>query len=152
MKASMVLRWVLWFKIVFTVAGLILPLLLLSPDRLASLGFLEPPPRLFTRLLGAAFIALLVGYLLGLRGLSRGRDVRNVVWVGIVSNGLGCLVLLIHLVGASSTLRQPALGLLWGAAAITGAITLGLAGAGLWAGGAAGDHEPNPPVGLRSRR
>jgi hypothetical protein len=145
MNAASALRWVLWGKVLFTVFGLILPLFLLSPDRFSSLGFLEPPPRLFARLLGAAFIALLVGYLLGLRDLSRGRDVRNVVRVGIVSNGLGCLVLLVSLLSAETGLRPPALGLLWAAAAITGAITIGLVTAGLWAGGAAGSGERGRP-------
>jgi hypothetical protein len=146
MEAASILRWVLRLKVLFTVLGWALPLFLLSPDGFKELGFLEPPPRLFARLLGAAFVALVVEYLQGLRDLGRGRDVTNVVWVGIVSNGLGCLVLLASgLGGAWDDWGEPAVSLLWASAAITGAITLGLAGAGLWAGGAAGGQPRTVP-------
>jgi hypothetical protein len=51
-------------------------------------------PILFLRLLGAAFFALLSGYILGLRDLHYGRDAHNTVWVGIISNGVAFVVLL----------------------------------------------------------
>jgi hypothetical protein len=47
----------------------------------------------FARLLGAAFLALLVGYVLGLRYLNKQIYPVNTILVGILSNGLASLVL-----------------------------------------------------------
>jgi hypothetical protein len=69
-------------------------LLFLSRSQFENLGVPEPKPILFTRLLGAAFLALLVGYALGLRDLRRGKMPVNTILVGIVSNGLACALLL----------------------------------------------------------
>jgi hypothetical protein len=94
----MSLRFVLWIKIVFTVF-LCVPLLTFRKEWIHEAGIPGPEPVLFARLLGAAFLALLVGYIHGLLELNRGadiqdKDVQNVVRVGIVSNGLACLILL----------------------------------------------------------
>jgi ABC-type Mn2+/Zn2+ transport system permease subunit len=72
--------------------------LLLAPSQAARwLGFPEPEPELWARLLGAAFTALLVGYCVAFRDNMRGgrEDVSiTTLWVGSVSNGLGGMVLL----------------------------------------------------------
>ena len=70
------------------------PLLFLSKNRLEKLGVPEINLLVFVRLLGAAFFALLVGYVLGLYDLTQGRFPKNTVVVGIVSNGLACLILI----------------------------------------------------------
>ena len=70
------------------------PLLFLSKNRLEELGVPEINPLVFVRLLGAAFFALLVGYVLGLYDLTQGRFPKNTVVVGIASNGLASLILI----------------------------------------------------------
>src|SRR3712207_6374680 len=68
-------------------------LLFLSRTQFEKLDVPEPRPILFTRLLGAAYLALLVGYALGLRDLHRGEMPVNTILVGIVSNGVACVLL-----------------------------------------------------------
>ena len=84
---------VLIFKIAFTVIGACVPLLLLSEQALQAMGFVVPQPMLFLRLLGMAYAALIVGYALGLREAKRGIYPASTVWVGIVSNGGGAMIL-----------------------------------------------------------
>lgn len=57
------------------------------------LGIPAPEPLIFVRLLGAAYLALLVGYYMGLRGLDKGESPIQAVYMGIASNGLACLLL-----------------------------------------------------------
>jgi hypothetical protein len=92
------LRQVLAIKIVVTLAVWALPALLLPPPWFATLGIPEPPLEqlVFLRLLGAAYLALVVGYALAWRAPARHP---GAVVVGIVSNGLAALVILS--VGAS---------------------------------------------------
>jgi hypothetical protein len=95
----------------------------------------EPKPMLFLRLLGAAFLALVVGYISGLLGLSRGDDVRDIVWVGITSNGLASLILCFSgFKGAWKEWGILARIYMWVSALATALITLGLV-AGLFRGG-----------------
>jgi hypothetical protein len=121
------LRFVLWAKVVFTLvwAGL---LLILSAEWFVKLGMVDrPQPRVFTRLLGAAFVALLCGYLLGIRSLNAGRPPRDTVAVGIVSNGLASLMLIAHgVAGDYNGWGACAQAGMWVSAAATGLITLGL--------------------------
>jgi hypothetical protein len=86
----------------------------------------------FLRLLGAAYFALVVGYVNGLCRLRRGEDVRNVVWVGITSNGSASLILFLYgLAGAWEEWDILARVYMWGSALATASITLGLVVAGL---------------------
>lgn len=84
---------VLTFKIAFTVVGACVPLLLLSESALQWLGFVVPQPILFLRLLGMAYVALIVGYAFGLKEARQGIYPAQAVWVGIVSNGGAALLL-----------------------------------------------------------
>jgi hypothetical protein len=137
MNATSLLTIVLYVKIGVTIVGWILPLFLLSFDKSQSLykNYMKvenPPPPLFARLLGAAFLALIVNYAQGLQHLSQGKDITNVVWVGIVSNGSAFLILLISgLSGDWKEWKQWVRGLFWGFTVIVGAITAGLIVAGL---------------------
>lgn len=92
------LRQVLAAKIVLTLAVWALPALLLPPAWFAHLGIPEPPlaQLVFVRLLGAAYVALVVGYALAWRTPARHP---GAVLVGIVSNGLAAIVIV--RVGAS---------------------------------------------------
>ena len=80
------LRLLLQIKVALTVLAWCLPLLLLPASALSWLGF-PVVPMIFLRLLAMAYLALVVGYLLGLLQLRRGSYPWATVWVGIVSNG-----------------------------------------------------------------
>ncbi len=86
---------VLVFKIVFTLTASCIPLLLLPANLLQWLGFTIPEPLVFIRLLGMAYVALIVGYSFGLKASLQGNYPASIVWMGIVSNG-GAFVLLAH--------------------------------------------------------
>jgi hypothetical protein len=119
---------VLWFKITVTALLWCIPLLLVPLVPPERLGFPPLGSRVFLQLLGAAFLALLVGYVGGLRALRRGESAADVVTVGLVSNGLACLLV----VGYGVAGEYASWGLLaqvymWLSAAATGLVTLGLA-------------------------
>jgi hypothetical protein len=119
------LKFILIVKIVFTAFFWSLPLLFF-PKRAAKLLHMPVPrPILFAHLLGAAFFALLVGYVLGLLDLCHGKGAGNTVLVGIVSNGSACLLLLIFARRWSKWRRGAAI-YLWVSTAVTLFITLGL--------------------------
>jgi len=128
------LKATLTLKILLTVCWSA-SLLFLSRARFQNLGVPEPKPLLFTRLLGAAFLALLVGYALGLRDLYRGEAPVNIVIVGIVSNGLAsALLVYFGLRGAWSDWGDAARYCMWASTIFTGLIT-GLLGVSLSSGG-----------------
>lgn len=102
------------------------PLLFFRIDFLESLGMPSPVlPVEFVRLLGAAFLALMVGYILGLTDLIRKKVFPfNTIIVGIVSNGLSCLILLYF--GFTKNFdgwRGIGFFAMWGSAFLTGLIT-----------------------------
>jgi hypothetical protein len=124
------LELVLWIKIALTVVWAV-PLLLAPAGVFRALGFPPPEPRVFTRLLGAAFLALLVGYLQGVQALARSEHPAGTVVVGMVSNGLACALLAGHgLAGAYRQWGRGARWFMWGSALATGFVTVGLAVAG----------------------
>jgi hypothetical protein len=129
------LATVLKIKVGFTLIFWSLPLLLLSDTWFVWMGMPEPEPMVFLRLLGAAFLALVVGYTSGLRRLRRGEDVRNIIWVGITSNGSASLILLLYgMAGAWEEWDVLARSYMWLSALVTALITFGLV-AGLFRGG-----------------
>jgi hypothetical protein len=89
------LKVILTIKIIFTALLWAFPLLLIPKHAARLLRIPVPQPILFAHLLGAAFLALLAGYILGLLELNQGKDVSHTVWVGIISNGAAFLILLI---------------------------------------------------------
>ncbi len=80
-------------KIAITGLFWCLPLLTFPSPWFVALGMPAPEPLLFVRLLGAAYLALLVGYYSGLRGLDKGEYPAPVILMGIASNGLAALLL-----------------------------------------------------------
>jgi hypothetical protein len=123
----MTLAAVLWIKIAATALLWAGPLLLFPLKWLRRLGIPEPRPPLFIRLLGAAFTALLVGYVRGLRTLNGGTYPADTVVVGAVSNGLACAILLLYGArGAFAAWGRPARWMMWLSAGITGFVTVGL--------------------------
>lgn len=89
------LTLLLKIKVGLTVLAWCLPLLLLPAGALVWLGFPSEAPMIFLRLLAMAYLALVVGYLLGLAQLRCGVYPWATVWVGIVSNGGACALLTI---------------------------------------------------------
>ncbi|HEY0603808.1 MAG TPA: hypothetical protein VGD58_12895 [Herpetosiphonaceae bacterium] len=141
MQASTLLLFVLWFKIIVTLVFWSVPLLFLRQSFMQRLGIPVPEPFLFIRLLGGAYMALVVGYGLGVRDVQLNRDVTDTVWVGIVSNGLACIILLYYgYAGAWKAWRCLAQIYMALSALLTGGITLGLIWSGLLAGGATGEN------------
>lgn len=126
----MSLKFVLWLKIIVTAVLWAFPLLLATPGTFRWLGFPEPRPMVFFKLLGAAFLALGVGYVRGLAMLKEGRYPADTVLVGKVSNGLACALIVVYgLMGAYTGPGWdgwPARAFMWVSAALTGFVTFGL--------------------------
>ncbi len=132
----MTLKTVLCVKIFCTLCFWSVPLLLIPERWLTSLD-VPAESRVFVRLLGGAYAALLVGYIIGLRDLRRHgtitETVRNAVRVGIVSNGLACLILVLTGATGGWSELNPWIHIgLWFSAFLTGGITLGLIWKGLY--------------------
>jgi hypothetical protein len=123
----MTLEHVLWVKIVLTAVLWAAPLLLCPVRLFRTLGFPPPEPMVFTRLLGAAFLSLLVGYVQGLQALVHGEHPAGTVVVGMVSNGLACVLIIGYgLAGTYARWGRVARVYMWLSALATGLITLGL--------------------------
>lgn len=134
-----VLEIVLWVKIFATMFFWSFPLLLIPASVMKRAGVPQPTPVLLLRLLGAAFLSLLVGYLLGIYDLRRHQDVTHTVWVGIVSNGSACMLLVYYVyAGAWPDWAGSAPAVMWLSALLTGLIMMKLIVAGLIAGGTRG--------------
>ena len=120
------LRRVLAIKILATLALWAAPGLLLPAPWFPAFGIPEPPAAqlIFVRLLGAAYLALVVGYALAWRAPARHP---SAILVGIVSNGLAALVIVSVGAGGGFT-SWPVLGALyiWGSAAVTAALAAAL--------------------------
>lgn len=119
-----VLKMVLIWKITITGLFWCAPLLLFPASWFVALGMPAPEPMMFVRLLGATYFALLVGYYMVLKGLERGENPKAVVYMGIASNGLAGLILLLYgLAGTWSSWGLLAQCIMWlsvlGAAVVT---------------------------------
>ena len=119
-------------KIVLTVFVWCIPLLFFPTAWLQWLGFPVPEPQLFLRLLGMAYTALVIGYCFGLREALQNQYPEAVVWVGVISNGGACILLVIAAVlSVWADWGSIAQSIMWGSLAGTGAITLALIWFGL---------------------
>lgn len=87
------LRNLLIRKIAITAIFWCIPLLVFPASWFAALGVPAPVPLIFARLLGAAYLALLVGYYMGLKGLDNGESAAAVIHMGIASNAMAALLL-----------------------------------------------------------
>lgn len=124
---------VLVFKIAFTITAACIPLLLFPENLLQWLGYAVPQPQIFLRLLGMAYLALVVGYGFGLRDSMRGIHPSSVIWVGIVSNGGAALLFAVaaaqHVWESWGVIARIAM---WGSLFSVSIITLGLILFGLY--------------------
>lgn len=87
------LHTVLCIKIAFTAFVWATPALLAPRKLILALGYPDPNPIIFLRLLGGAYLALLVEYIQGVQSLQAGIYPATTVLVGIVSNGVAFLIL-----------------------------------------------------------
>ncbi len=87
------LRGLLVRKIGITGIFWCVPLLFFPSSWFVVLGVPVVEPLLFLRLLGAAYMALLVGYYMGLEEIEKGESPVVVIHMGIVSNGFAGLIL-----------------------------------------------------------
>ena len=87
------LRGLLKRKIAVTAIFWCLPLLTFPASWFVALGVPSPEPMLIARLLGAAYLALVIGYYAGLKGLARGESPLPVMHMGIASNGFAAALL-----------------------------------------------------------
>ncbi len=118
---------VLIFKIVGTVLTWCVPLILLPAWVLESFGFPPQWDYMFVRMLGWAYLSLCVGYWFALKASLQGRRLMGPIWVGIVSNGGGCLYLLYYgLIGTWADWGSAIQFIAWGSVIATALITLGL--------------------------
>jgi hypothetical protein len=119
-------------KILFTLFLWCIPLLLVPGKLLASLGIPEPINIVFLRLLGMAYVALMVGYIFGLIAILNGGYPIETIWVGIISNGGAFLLLLIYrFLNTWSSWKSFIQIIMWISIVATGGITFGLVFAGL---------------------
>lgn len=119
-------------KIVLTSLVWCIPLLFFPAAWLKLLGFPVPEPLLFLRLLGMAYVALVVGYGFGLRDALRNQYPKTIVWVGVASNGGACALLAIAaLTQVWNSWGMIAQAIMWGSLFCTAAITPGLVWFGL---------------------
>jgi hypothetical protein len=118
---------VLACKIGITILLWCIPLLLLPERLLTKLGFPPLKPILFTRLLGMAYFALVVGYLYGLKTAVSGGHPREVAMVGLVSNLGAFLILCVFgFRGSWATWGGGARAVMWLSVFATGSISAGL--------------------------
>lgn len=103
------------------------PLLLLPNSWLQNLGFPVMIPEVYLKLLGCAYLALVVGYAFGLRDAIKGLHPLPIIWMGIVSNGSASLTLLIYgFQGSWNSWGSIAQFVMWFSMIATGAISLAL--------------------------
>lgn len=95
------LKLVLQLKIAVTALLWCLPLLTFSSSLFVRCGVPAPAPMVFVRLLGAAYLTLLVAYYSGMRGIDRGVSPLPTLLVGISGNGLAFFILLIYGLGGA---------------------------------------------------
>ena len=121
------LSWVLVLKILGTVSIWCIPLLLFPASTLEAFGFPAQDSYMWVRMLGWAYLALCVGYYVGLRASLAGKRLMGPIWVGIVSNGGACLWLLYYgLAGTWSDWGGAVQFIGWGSMVSTALITAGL--------------------------
>lgn len=127
---SPALRRVLAAKILLTLGLWAGPALLLPVPWFPIVGLPEPPlaQLVFVRLLGAAYVALVVGYALAWRAPARHP---GAILVGIVSNGLAALVILsVGSAGGFATWSSLGTVYIWGSGIVAAALAGALATAG----------------------
>jgi hypothetical protein len=114
-------------KIVVTAVFWCVPLLASPPSLIQAIGMPSPHPIVFARLLGAAYLALLVVYWHGWTEARRGSRCIVAVRAGVVSNGLAALLMVGYgVAGEWDGWSVAGQAYMWGSGMLAGAITVGL--------------------------
>lgn len=87
------LIFIYYSKIAFTLVAWCLPLLFFPNLLLTAFDIQEPVVSYFLRLLGWAYLALCVGYFVGLVNAKKGVLLFPPIWAGIVSNSGAAMLL-----------------------------------------------------------
>lgn len=119
------LRYIFIVKIVVTLVVWCIPLIMFPKSLFIKFGIPVSETLLFFRLLGVAYLALVIGYILGLIEIYRDRKPFQATWLGISSNGLACAVLFYYgLTREWATWQIPSQILLWASAFLTCCLTI----------------------------
>jgi hypothetical protein len=122
------LAFTLGAKIALTLGVWCVPLLLFPSDLLRAIGFPVPEATIFLRLLGMAYLALVLGYGFALRSTLRRDYPAAMVWVGIASNaGAFVLLLVAATQGSWAGWGAPARAVMWASLFGTGTLAAALA-------------------------
>ncbi len=124
------IRRTLALKVLITLGAWSLPALLMPPPWFPVFGIPEPPlaQLVFVRLLGAAYLSLVVGYTLAWRAPARHP---GAILVGIVSNGLAALVIVsVGASGGFATWNTLGKIYIWGGAALAAGLAAALVATG----------------------
>ncbi len=114
----------LWIKIIGTLLGAALPMLLVPYSLYLWLGFPEQETMIFLRLYGLSTLALLVGYYGGIEVARRGQLPLGVLRMGLVSNaGQGLAIVIAGIAGVYNEWGFLAQAMMWA----LGLFTLGIA-------------------------
>lgn len=115
------------FKIAATLLVWCVPLLLFPGELLSMVGFPEQETYMFVRMLGWAYLALCVGYFVGLQAALKGEVLMGPLYVGLVSNGGACVYLLYYgMTGTWDNWGICVQTIAWSSVSATFLITLGL--------------------------
>jgi len=118
---------VLIIKIAGTIILWCIPLLIFPHYILNAIGIDNEFGVMVLRLLSWSYFALCVGYGFGLIEALNGRRPLGVIWVGIVSNSGGCLLLLYYFLSVEWSTWPWFIHVVgWGSVLGTAAITIGL--------------------------
>lgn len=90
------LIYILYIKITLTISLWAIPLLIFPDSFFALLGLPAITPELYRRLLGMAYLALVVGYIEGLISARKGIFPTGIVLMGILSNFGASIILSIY--------------------------------------------------------
>ena len=88
------LKGLLIKKIALTLLFVCIPLLFFPISAFQYFGIQAPEPLIFVRLLGVAYLALVVGYIGGIKLINNNQSPIHAIDMGIVSNGAAALTIL----------------------------------------------------------
>lgn len=96
LKRNKLLILVLYIKIIFTVFLWAIPALFIPETMLQSIEVTIISPKYPGKLLGAAYIALAIGYFDGLLRARKGIQPTGTIIMGIISNGAATIILILY--------------------------------------------------------
>jgi hypothetical protein len=118
---------ILQIKIIITLLFWVVPLLFFPKSLFIILGFPPPEPIFFIRLLGLAYLSLLIAYEWARRQYKQGKKAEGILLTGIVSNGgVSFFILISGILGMFSSWGILSRIFIWISAAVTMLLALAL--------------------------